>query len=125
LSKRVLWGNETQRPFLNGRRPGSNCTVLCRGCALKLEQVGEDGGYRYWKLDDGDFQIAIHDAKSFSAYTYPAFNESNVTHLYFNIESQAAFINRLNGMSIEPYTANDVVITVVDPDGRKVTFATA
>ena len=48
-----------------------------------------------------------------------------LTHLYFNIERQEPFMNRLNGMSIEPYTADDVVVTAVDPDGRKVILGTA
>lgn len=76
-------------------------------------------------MDDCGVQIAIHDAKSFSDYTHPAYSESNLTHLYFKIERLEEFLNHLNEMGIEPFSTDDVVATVLDPDGRKVMFGTA
>lgn len=34
------------------------------------------------------------------------------------------FIGHLGGLAIEPLAADDVVVTVADPDGRKVMFGT-
>lgn len=92
---------------------------------LDLEQIGEEGGYVYWKIDANGVQLAIHGAKEFSDYTYPARSDSNVTHLYFKVASQEEFLEHLASLGIAPYGTDDVVVTVVDPDGRKVMFGTA
>ena len=92
---------------------------------LALERVGTEGVYVYWKVDRDGLQLAIHDAKAFSAYTHPAVRASNATHLYFKIADQAAFVEHLAVLSIEPALIDDVVVTVADPDGRMVMFGTA
>lgn len=51
--------------------------------------------------------------------------EFNLTHLYFTISDRGDFLAHLDGLGISPFTADDVVITVIDPDGRKVIFGTA
>lgn len=51
--------------------------------------------------------------------------ESNLTHLYFKIDDQRQFLDRLRALCITPYATDDVVVTVADPDGRKVMFGTA
>lgn len=91
---------------------------------LELEEI-KLGGYVYWKIDMNGVQLAIHDARSFSQYTHPADPASNLTHLYFHIAGQEQFRSHLAGLSIEPYSVDDVVIMVLDPDGRKVMFGTA
>ena len=92
---------------------------------LALEPVGDPKAYVYWKLDNGGVQIAIHDARAFAEYAFPARPDSNVTHLYFKIESQQPFLDHLKRLNIAPCAIDDVVVTVVDPDGRRVMFGTA
>jgi hypothetical protein len=92
---------------------------------LDLEQIGSEGGYVYWKMDENGLQLAIHGAKEFAEYTYPVHLDSNVTHLYFKVDSQEDFLEHLASLGVEPYSTDDVVVTVVDPDGRKVMFGTA
>jgi len=92
---------------------------------LPLEQIGDSNTYCYWKLDKNGLQIAIHDARQFSAYTYPCRRESNVTHLYFNIESQQQFLEQLEHSGLVPAAIDEIVVTVADPDGRMVMFGTA
>ena len=47
------------------------------------------------------------------------------THLYFKVESQEDFLERLRKLNIKPQSTDEVVVTVLDPDGRKVMFGTA
>lgn len=70
-------------------------------------------------------QLAIHDAEAFASYAYPPNPESNLTHLYFKIDDRDAFVSHIDELGITPITTDDVVITVADPDGRKVMFGTA
>jgi predicted enzyme related to lactoylglutathione lyase len=111
--------------FLTSEDPARTAAFYRDIAGLDLEQMGNDGGYTYWRVDEHGVQIAIHDAKSFSDYTHPAFAESNVTHLYFKIEDLKDVLRRLSEMAVSPHSVDDVVVTVVDPDGRKVMFGTA
>jgi hypothetical protein len=111
--------------FLTSEQPADTARFYREVAGLPMEQVGESGGYVYWRLDDGRMQLAIHDAKAFSDYTFPVVCGSNATQLYFHIEDQQAFRARLEQLGIEPYSLDDVVVTVTDPDGRKVLFGTA
>jgi len=70
-------------------------------------------------------QLAIHDAVKFAEYTNPARSDSNLTHLYFKIENQKQFLDQLSAMGVTPYAVDEVVVTLSDPDGRKVMFGTA
>jgi len=40
------------------------------------------------------------------------------------VESQEDFLERLRKMNIKPQTTDEVVVTVLDPDGRRVMFGT-
>lgn len=111
--------------FLTSERPDVTAQFYQQVAGLPLEKVGGEGQYIYWRIDAGGMQLAIHDAKAFSGYTYPAVATSNLTHLYFKIEDQAAFIRRLEQLTITPFARDEVVVTVTDPDGRKVMFGTA
>ncbi|WP_246225856.1 VOC family protein [Chelativorans xinjiangense] len=87
--------------------------------------MGEPGQYIYWKLDRDGIQIAIHDAKLFADYAYPPVAESNLTHIYFKIDDLREFRARLDRLNVIPIAEDDVTVTVIDPDGRKVLFGTA
>jgi hypothetical protein len=45
--------------------------------------------------------------------------------LYFKIEDQKAFLAHLQSLHIQPMSVDDVVVTITDPDERKVMFGTA
>ena len=92
---------------------------------LTLERVGEPDPYTYWKLDRDGVQIAIHDAKLFADYAYPPMAASNLTHVYFKIDDLQAFQAHLERTNVIPIAKDDVTITIIDPDGRKVMFGTA
>jgi catechol 2,3-dioxygenase-like lactoylglutathione lyase family enzyme len=92
---------------------------------LELERVGNANEYVYWRIDKNGVQLAIHDARAFAEYTNPAKLDSNVTHLYFKVDSQAGFLAHLKDLGAVPCSVDDVVVTVVDPDGRRVMFGTA
>ncbi len=111
--------------FLTSEEPDKTAKFYREVAEISLEQFGDPETYSYWRLDENNFQIAIHDASKFAEYTHPALQESNLTHLYFKIESQEAFLQQLTKLGIEPYAKDDVVITLKDPDGRKVMFGTA
>jgi hypothetical protein len=111
--------------FLTSDAPAETAKFYREVAALELEQVGTAPGYVYWKVDRNQFQFAIHDAKPFSPYTHPAVPHSNLTHLYFKIENQSDFLSHLKSLAIEPSAIDEVVVTVTDPDGRKVMFGTA
>jgi catechol 2,3-dioxygenase-like lactoylglutathione lyase family enzyme len=111
--------------FLTSEMPEATARFYRDVVGLELEQIGNPGGYIYWKVDKDGLQIAIHDAARFAEYTHPARHDSNVTHLYFKIENQPQFLEHLNRLSIDAYATDDVVITLTDPDGRKVMFGTA
>ena len=111
--------------FLTSEQPEACARFYIDVVGLALERVGTEGVYVYWKVDRDGLQLAIHDAKAFSAYTHPAVRASNATHLYFKIADQAAFVEHLAVLSIEPALIDDVVVTVADPDGRMVMFGTA
>ena len=111
--------------FLTSETPAVTAGFYQRVAKLPLEKVGDDATYVYWRVDDGHTQIALHDAKLFADYAHPVTVRSNVTHLYFKIDNQKAFLQHLSSLSIQPYAIDDVVVTVEDPDGRKVMFGTA
>ncbi|MTD93064.1 VOC family protein [Hyphomicrobium sp. xq] len=111
--------------FLTSEQPEACARFYIDVAGLPLEHVGTEGVYVYWKIDRDGLQLAIHDAKTFSAYTHPAVRASNLTHLYFKIDDQAAFLNHLEGLAVAPALIDDVVVTVADPDGRMVMFGTA
>ena len=92
---------------------------------MPLELVGDPAAYAYWKVGRDGVQLAIHDARLFSTYTYPSRADSNVTHLYFKIQSMPQFLEHLEHSGITPAATDDVVVTVADPDGRMVMFGTA
>ena len=110
--------------FLTSEDPAKTAQFYSEVAGLELEQVGGKAN-SYWKIDKGGIQLAIHSAKEFSAYTFPANSNSNLSHLYFKIDKQAAFTAHLEDLGIKPYAVDDVVVTVEDPDGRKVMFGIA
>ena len=110
--------------FLTSDRPEETARFYEGVAGLPLEIV-EAGTYRYWRLDRDGMQLAIHDAAVFSDYTHPPMAGSNLTHLYFKIEDRPAFLTHLEQQERAPYAVDDVVVTVIDPDGRKVMFGTA
>ena len=92
---------------------------------IPLEMVGNKGEYVYQRHDHNDMQIAIHDSAAFADYTHMPLAESNLTHVYFKIDDQKTFLAKLENMGISPFNVDDVVVTVIDPDGRKVMVGTA
>ena len=110
--------------FLTSVDPAATARFYRDVAGFPLEQAGE-GEYTYWRLDRGGMQLAIHEAQAFADYAYPPNRDSNLTHLYFTIEDCEHFIVHLRGLGIEPLHVDEVVVTVVDPDGRKVMFGTA
>jgi len=111
--------------FLTSQQAEATAGFYEKVAALPLETVGEKGGYVYWKLDRDGMQLAIHDAQAFAAHAYPALAGSNLTHLYFRIDDRQAFLAHLERRGMWPGSVDDIVVTVVDPDGRKVLFGTA
>ncbi len=111
--------------FLTSENPARTAKFYGDVARLALEEVGRGSGYVYWKIDDGRMQLAIHEARSFADYTFPTVPASNLTHLYFQIPEQQPFLDHLQRLGIVPHAVDDVVVTVVDPDGRKVMFGTA
>jgi len=109
--------------FLTSADPAATARFYRDVAGLDLEEIGD--GYRYWKLDRDGMQLAIHDAEAFADYAHPPLAGSNLTHLYFKIDDQAAFIARLQGLGVTPFAVDAVVVTLTDPDGRKVMFGTA
>jgi hypothetical protein len=111
--------------FLTAAHPATTAKFYRDVAGLDLEQAGVQGQYVYWRIDRDGLQLAIHDAQLFADYTNPARTESNVTHLYFKIESQQAFLEHLKRVGVAAFRTDDVVVTVLDPDGRHVMFGTA
>jgi hypothetical protein len=111
--------------FLTSENPEVAARFYAQVAQLPMEKVGVEGGYIYWRMDRDGMQLAIHDAKAFADYTHPALPESNLTHLYFSIEDQSHLLAHLKTCGLTPYATDDIVVTVVDPDGRKVMFGTA
>ncbi|MFD9899150.1 VOC family protein [Mesorhizobium sp. NPDC059025] len=111
--------------FLTSTSPGETAEFYRRVAGLPLEQVGTPGSYVYWRVDRDEIQLAIHEAAAFAAYAHPPLAGSNLTHLYFKIDDREGFLARLEALAIEPFALDDVVVTVEDPDGRKVMFGTA
>jgi predicted enzyme related to lactoylglutathione lyase len=111
--------------FLTSDTPEATAQFYERVASLPLDAVGSPGEYRYWRLDRGGMQIAIHEAGAFAAYSYPPLVGSNLTHLYFRIADREAFLAHLRQIDVEPAFVDDVVVTVTDPDGRHVLFGTA
>jgi hypothetical protein len=110
--------------FLTSDSPTVTAKFYQDVAGLALEAIGS-GEHVYWKADNDGVQIAIHDAAKFADYSLPARPESNLTHLYFKIDGQDAFLERLAQFKITLYATDEVVVTVIDPDGRKVLFGTA
>jgi hypothetical protein len=111
--------------FLTSDNPAATARFYAEVAGLSLEQIGSEGQYVYWRCDNDGVQLAIHDAKKFAAYAHPARRESNLTHLYFNVHSQEEFLEHLARLNVKPSSTDEVVVTVVDPDGRRVMFGTA
>ena len=111
--------------FLTSEHPAETARFYREVAGLDLETAGEGGAYVYWRVDRDGMQIAIHGAAAFADYSYPPVAASNLTHLYFKIGDQKAFLDHLAGQGIEPHAIDEVVVTVIDPDGRKVLFGTA
>jgi hypothetical protein len=111
--------------FLTSDQPERTARFYRDVAELPLEEVESSGDYVYWKLDDGRVQLAVHDAQRFADYAYPPLAASNLTHLYFRIPEQGAFLERLRALGLSPRAVDDVVVTVGDPDGRHVMFGTA
>lgn len=111
--------------FLTSETPQQTAMFYKSVAGLLLEQVGEMREHAYWKLDQDGIQIAIHDASKFAGYAHPARPDSNLTHLYFKIEDQKQFLEHLEELNIKTLAKDEVVVTIVDPDGRKVMFGTA
>jgi hypothetical protein len=111
--------------FLTSEHPEITASFYEQVAALEIKKIGVEGQYTYWRTDGDDTQLAIHDASKFAEYTYPALSESNLTHLYFKIDDQKDFLSHLGQFHIIPVSIDDVVVTLVDPDGRKVMFGTA
>lgn len=111
--------------FLTSDKPEATAKFYEQVALLPLETVGAPGHHIYWRLDRGGMQLAIHEAKAFADYTYPPLAMSNLTHLYFKIEDQKAFLTHLESLQVQPVAIDEVTVTVSDPDGRKVIFGTA
>jgi hypothetical protein len=111
--------------FLTSDQPAATADFYREVAGQPLEAVGDEGQYIHWRLDRDGMQLAIHDAAAFASYTHPPLAGSNLTHLYFKIDDRDAFLARLTGLGVEPLSVDDVVVTVIDPDGRKVMFGTA
>ena len=110
--------------FLTAENPAVTAKFYREVAGLSLEESGEDKA-RYWKVDEAGMQLAIHSARLFAEYAYPPEVKSNLTHLYFKIAEQKAFYTHLKKLGVAVYCADEVVITVLDPDGRKVMFGIA
>ena len=91
---------------------------------LPLETAGDEN-YTYFILETGGVQLALHPAEAFADYAFPPVVESNLTHLYFRVPDQAEFLERIGRADVPLIAVDDVVVTVEDPDGRKVMFGTA
>ncbi|MGC3020802.1 VOC family protein [Brevibacterium sp. FAM 24630] len=89
-----------------------------------LTTAGSDE-YTYFLVETEGVQIAFHSAEAFADYAFPPVAESNLTHLYFRIPDQAGFLERIRHAGVPIVAVDDVVVTVEDPDGRKVMFGTA
>lgn len=111
--------------FLTRQRPEATARFYRDVAGLPLETVGEAGSYQYWRLDQNGVQLAIHDAEAFADYSFPPNPDSNLTHLYFTIDDRETFLAHLRTLDIAPLAEDDVVVTVVEPDGRTVMFGTA
>lgn len=111
--------------FLTSEKPEATARFYEQVAALPLERAGVEGQYVYWRIDRGDVQLAIHDARAFAHYAYPAQAGSNLTHLYFKIDDQQEFLRHLESLGVPPVSTDDVTVTVIDPDGRWVLFGTA
>ncbi|MEY9459691.1 hypothetical protein ABH973_000104 [Bradyrhizobium ottawaense] len=111
--------------FLTSEKPEATARFYEQVACLPLEKIGAPEQYTYWCLDRDGMQLAIHDAKAFAGYAYPSLAGSNLTHLYFKIADQKAFLTHLENLQIQPEAVDDVVVTVADPDGRKIMFGTA
>jgi hypothetical protein len=111
--------------FLTSARPAQTAHFYRDIAGLPIEEVSNGSGSVYWRLDDGHIQIAIHEAHAFAAYAFPPLSASNLTHLYFQIADVPAFLAKLQEFGITPEEADDVVVTLVDPDGRRVLFGVA
>ena len=110
--------------FLTSSNAEATATFYRDVAGIPLEAITA-GDYTYWRLDHDGMQIAIHDAQAFAEYAYPPEPGSNLTHLYFTIDDRGAFLNHVRELHVEVVAQDDVVVTVLDPDGRKVMFGTA
>ena len=94
---------------------------------LPLTTEGDEE-YTYFVVEAGEtggVQLALHSAEAFADYAFPPVAGSNLIHLYFRIPDQAEFLERIKDAGTPLVEVDDVVVTVEDPDGRKVMFGTA
>ena len=110
---------------MTSQNPSDTARFYQEVAGLQVAACGNEGQYTYWKVETNGIQFAIHDAESFATYSHPSRPESNVTHLYFKIDDQPQFLAHLKAVGISPSEVDEVVVTIVDPDGRMVMFGTA
>ncbi|WP_152346051.1 MULTISPECIES: VOC family protein [Brevibacterium] len=110
--------------FLTCTDPEATAAFYREIADLPLETAGDED-YTYFVIDAEGIQIALHGAEAFADYAFPPVAESNLTHLYFRIPDQAEFLERIKGTGVPLIEVDEVVVTVEDPDGRKVMFGTA
>ena len=60
--------------------------------------------------------------RKFAECAHPNSSDSNLTHIYFKIGNQKSFVEHFRRLAVAPYATDDVVVTLTDPDGRKVMF---
>jgi len=111
--------------FLTSDEPHQTARFYMEVAGLPLEAVGSADEHVFWRVDRDELQLAIHDAKAFADYAHPVVPGSNLTHLYFKINDQPAFLAHIEALGLVPIAVDEVVVTVRDPDGRIVMFGTA
>ncbi|MCA9833964.1 MAG: hypothetical protein KC435_08470 [Thermomicrobiales bacterium] len=70
------------RHFLTSDHPEENARFYRDVAGLAIESLGDPAEYLYWKVDDQNIQLAIHDAAAFADYTSPPLPDSSLTHLW-------------------------------------------
>ncbi|MGC3956374.1 MAG: hypothetical protein QM804_19400 [Propionicimonas sp.] len=104
--------------FLTSTDPAAAARFYREVAGLPLEEVGE-GGYTYWRLDRDGMQLAIHDAQAFAGYAYPPEPGFQPHPPVLHDRGPQRFRHPPGRSGIEPSATDDVVVTVVDPDGRR------
>lgn len=115
--------------LLTSRNPNRTAKFYLNIAGLKLQKIRHGDTPEHWEGHSQGIHFAIHNAKFFAKYTYPAVTKSNLTHLYFSISDVKQFNERLRKHKLRLFcppesVAGETVMTVQDPDGRKVMFGT-